>query len=291
MRSRRLGWLPATCLGVIAAVSSGRSPGLETCIAPRKCDEGARCEVLRQLSMWRQLRNLYDSKALRDQAVAGAQAEVTKEYGDRASTDMVDRRAAIRFQQLVMERANDGKTVLLPDCASGLEDPPGFSVDDNCLIRATRTVRNAAGQLESRDIPKSDVEGIRACRELAEAARSHEEHHRSECCKVSCQSGCSVSECDEVSRRQRCAKDPARDECRSAYASTKGVPPLAPPRDTIKDFIREEKKGYDIAIKNLRDELMAKQPKCTVADAKFKKAQEDLIRRTKLLKAKKGGGK
>lgn len=291
MRSRHLRWLPAACLGLIAAVSRGTSPGLETCIAPRKCDEGARCEVLRQLSMWRQLRNLYGSKALREQAVADARAEVKKEYGDRASTDMVDRRAAIRFQQLVMERANDGKTVLLPDCASGLEDPPGFSVDDNCLIRATRTVRNTAGKLESSDIPKSDVEGIRACRELAEAARSHEEHHRSECCKVSCQSGCSVSECDEVSRRQRCAKDPARDECRSQYASTKGIPPLAPPRDTIKDFIREEKKGYDIAIKNLRDELMAKQPKCTVADAKFKKAQEDLIRRAKLLKAGKGGGK
>ncbi len=291
MRRRRPGWLPATCLGVIAAVSSGPSPGLETCIAPRKCDEGARCEVLRQLSMWRQLRNLYGSKTLREQAVADARAEVKKEYGDRGSTDMVDRRAAIRFQQLVMERANDGKTVLLPNCASGLEDPPGFSVDDNCLIRATRTVRNAAGQLESRDIPKSDVEGIRACRELAEAARSHEEHHRSECCKVSCQSGCSVSECDEVSRRQRCAKDPAREECRRAYASTKGAPPSAPPRDAIRDFIREETKGYDIAIKNLRDEMMAKQPRCTVADAKFKKAQEDLIRRSKLLKAKRGGGK
>jgi hypothetical protein len=241
--------------------------------------------------MWRQLRNLYGSKTLREQAVADARAEVKKEYGDRGSTDMVDRRAAIRFQQLVMERANDGKTVLLPNCASGLEDPPGFSVDDNCLIRATRTVRNAAGQLESRDIPKSDVEGIRACRELAEAARSHEEHHRSECCKVSCQSGCSVSECDEVSRRQRCAKDPAREECRRAYASTKGAPPSAPPRDAIRDFIREETKGYDIAIKNLRDEMMAKQPRCTVADAKFKKAQEDLIRRSKLLKAKRGGGK
>jgi hypothetical protein len=291
MSSRRLGWLPATCLGVIAAVSSGLSPGLETCIVPRKCDEGARCEVLRQLSMWRQLRNLYSSEALRDQAVADARAEVKKEYGDRASAETVDNRAAIRFQQLVMERANDGKTVLLPDCASGLEDPPGFSVDDNCLIRASRMVRNAAGQLESRDLPKGDVEGIRACRELVEAARSHEEHHRIECCKVSCQSGCSVSECDEVSRRQRCAKDPSRDECRSAYASTKGVPPAPPPRGTIKDFIREEQKGYDIAIKNLRDELMAKQPKCTVADAKFRKAQEDLIRRAKLLTAKKGGGK
>ncbi len=291
MRSRRLGWLPAMCLGVIAALSSGRSPAMETCIVPGKCNEGVRCEVLRQLSMWRQLRNLYNSKALRAQAVAGAQAEVNQEYGDRASKDMVDRRAAIRLQQLVTERANDGKTVLLPDCASGLEEPPGFSVDDNCLIRANRTVRNAAGQLELSDIPKSDVEGIRACRELVEAARRHEEHHRSECCKVSCQSGCSVSECEEVSRRQRCAQDPARDECRSAYASTKGVPPSAPSRDTIEDSIREEKKGYSIAIKSLRDELMAKQPKCTAADAKFKKAQEDLIRRAKLLKAKKGGGK
>ena len=291
MRQRHPGWLPATCLGVIAAVSSGPSPGLESCIAPRKCDEGARCEVLRQLSMWRQLRNLYDSGTLRQRAIADARAEVKAEYGDRASADLIDRRAAIRFQQLVMERANDGKTVLLPDCASGLEDPPGFSVDENCLVRATRTVRDAGGQLELRDIPKADVEGIRACRELADAARSHEEHHRSECCKVSCQSGCSVSECDEVSRRQRCAKDPARDECRSAYASTKGVPPPAPPRDTIADFIREEKKGYDIAIKALRDEMMAKQPRCSVADAKFRKAQEDLIRRAKLLKAKKGGGK
>jgi len=160
------------------------------------------------------------------------------------------------------------------DCASGLEDPPGFSVDDNCLIRANRTVRNPAGQLELRDIPKSDVEGIRACRELVEAARRHEEHHRSECCKVSCQSGCSVSECKEVSRRQRCAQDPARDECRSAYASTKGVPPLAPSRDTIEDSIREEKKGYNIAIKSLRDELMAKQPKCTVADASSRRRRK-----------------
>jgi hypothetical protein len=100
MRSRRLGWLSATCLGVIAALSSGRSPAMETCIVPGKCDEGMRCEVLRQLSMWRQLRNLYDSKALRAQAVAGAQAEVKKEYGDRASTDMVDKRAATADQQL-----------------------------------------------------------------------------------------------------------------------------------------------------------------------------------------------
>ena len=291
MTNRRLGWLPAACLGVIAALSSGGTPGLENCLVPRKCDEGVRCEILRQLSMWRQLRNLYGSKALRNQAVADARADVTKEYGDRASPEMVDRRAAIRFQQLVMERANDGKTVLLPDCASGLEDPPGFSVDDNCLIRASRTARNAAGQLEAHDIPKGDVEGIRACREVADAARSHEEHHRAECCKVSCQSGCSISECDEVSRRQRCAKDSSREECRLAYASTKGVPPSAPPRDTIKDFVREEQKGYDIAIKSLRDEMMAKQPRCTVADAKFKKAQEDLIRRSRLLKAKHGGGK
>ena len=280
----------AAGFGLVIALSSSPSVALEECIAPRRCDEGIRCEVLRQLSMWRQLRGLYKSKALTEQAYREADAELRKDSADPAP-QAIEERAAQRLQQLVAQRANDGKTILLPACKSGMEDPPGYSVDSQCIIRANRTARNAAGKLESQDIPASEVEGIKACRELVEAAKSHEEHHRAECCKVSCQSGCTEGECDEVSRRRRCTDDPSRAECQTAYASRKGAPPPSPSRDTVADTIREERKGYEVAIKRVQNEIMAEQPGCSVADAKFKKAQDDLLRRAKLMKAKKGGGK
>jgi hypothetical protein len=260
---------------------------LVTCIAPKKCDEPERCEVLRQLSMWRQLRALYGSKALVKEAYAQARAELGKGGGAAPRVEAIEERAASRLQELVKQRANDGKTILLPNCPGALEDPPGFSTDEQCAVRPNRTAANSAGNLETKDIKESDVEGFKACRELVEAARAHEQQHRTECCKVTYGGGCTEAELAEVTRRTRCAGDPSRAECQTAYGKTKGVPPRPPARDTVAGTIQEEKRGYTIAIQQVQNAIMANQPSCSTVDAKFKKAQEDLFRRAKLLKSKK----
>lgn len=133
------------------------------------CDEKERCEYEAQIQMKSQLRKLFESKKLRNEALNQARNDLPN--GTKRD---ISHRASTLLYNKILQLASDGKTIVLPDCGSQIQSPLGWETDVRCNIHPL-----------DGDNPVSEDQARRrnTCMEFNDAARVHELYHRIQCQK------------------------------------------------------------------------------------------------------------